>query len=183
MTTEEATGTGAAAATPGWRDLLGREHGAVAAALAGGVALHAVNVYLATTVLPSVIEDIGGARLYAWATTVFVVASVLGSVLAAAVLARTGPRAAYRWSAAALLVGTVVCALAPNMVVLLVGRAVQGLGGGLLFANASGFADPATTADAARHLFAVFLVPAAVALAGAVLVSRAGAGKRSPAGK
>ncbi|OKJ29806.1 MFS transporter [Streptomyces sp. CB01580] len=134
MTTEEATGTGAAAATPGWLDLLGRRHGAVAAALAGGVALHAVNVYLATTVLPSVIEDIGGARLYAWATTVFVVASVLGSVLAAAVLARTGPRAAYRWSAAALLVGTVVCALAPNMVVLLVGRAVQGLGGGLLFA-------------------------------------------------
>ncbi|MER6611268.1 hypothetical protein ABT282_36665 [Streptomyces sp. NPDC000927] len=58
------------------------------------------------------------------------------------------------------------------------GSAVAGM-----VANASGFADPATTADAARHLFAVFLVPAAVALAGAVLVSRAGAGKRSPAGK
>nr|CTQ92126.1 Multidrug resistance protein B [Kibdelosporangium sp. MJ126-NF4] len=96
--------------------------------------LHAVNVYLATTVMPSVIEDIDGARLYAWATTIFTVASVLGSVLASTVLDRVGPRAAYRWSAATLLLGTVVCALAPTMVVLLAGRALQGLAGGLLFA-------------------------------------------------
>lgn len=118
----------------GWGELLGRENGPAAVALAAGVGLHAVNVYLATTILPSVVDDIGGARLYAWATTIFMFASVLGSTITAALLAARGPRASYRLAALALGVGTVICALAPSMPVLLVGRFVQGLGGGLLFA-------------------------------------------------
>lgn len=122
------------ASEAGWRQLLGRRYGAVAVTLAAGVGLHATNVYLATTVLPSVVADIGGEKLYAWATTLFVVTSVLGSTMAAAALARFGPRAAYRWSVVILTAGTLVCAVAPSMVVLLAGRAVQGFGGGLLFA-------------------------------------------------
>ncbi|MCX4850644.1 MFS transporter [Streptomyces sp. NBC_00893] len=120
--------------TAGWAALFGREHGPVAVTLAAGVALHAVNVYLATTIMPSVVDDIGGASLYAWATTIFVFASVLGSAAAAAVLGARGPRASYRFASLLLAAGTTVCALAPNMPVLLAGRLVQGLGGGLLFA-------------------------------------------------
>ncbi|MFC9759505.1 MFS transporter [Streptomyces sp. NPDC056921] len=116
----------------GWAALFGREHGPVAVTLAAGVALHAVNVYLATTIMPSVVDDIGGSSLYAWATTIFVFASVLGS--AAADLGARGPRASYRFAALLLAAGTTVCVLAPNMLVLLAGRLVQGLGGGLLFA-------------------------------------------------
>ncbi|MFI1912683.1 hypothetical protein [Nocardia sp. NPDC020380] len=112
-------------APAGWGALFGR-HGAIAATLAGGVGLHAVNVYLATTVLPSVVSDIGGERLYAWATTIFVVASVLGSAAAAALLARTGPRWAYRWSALILVAGSVVCTVAPSMAVLLAGPPSSG---------------------------------------------------------
>ncbi|MFJ1929367.1 MULTISPECIES: MFS transporter [unclassified Streptomyces] len=118
----------------GWGALLGRRHGPVSATLAGGVALHAINVYLATTILPSVITDVGGANLYAWATTVFVFASVLGSTVASSVLAARGPRASYRLASLILGIGTVVCALAPTMPILLAGRLVQGIGGGLLFA-------------------------------------------------
>lgn len=118
----------------GWGALLGREHGAVAATLAAGVALHAVNVYLAATILPSVIADIGGSNLYAWATTIFVFASVLGSTAASAVLGARGPRSSYRFATLLLAAGTVVCALAPTMPVLLAGRLIQGIGGGLLFA-------------------------------------------------
>lgn len=118
----------------GWGELLGRENGPAAVALAAGVGLHAVNVYLATTILPSVVDDIGGARLYAWATTIFMFASVLGSTVTSALLAARGARSSYRLAALALAVGTVVCALAPTMPVLLVGRFAQGLGGGLLFA-------------------------------------------------
>ncbi|MDA2893234.1 MFS transporter [Mycolicibacterium sp. BiH015] len=122
------------ASSANWRTLLGRRFGPVSSVLAGGVGLHATNVYLAATVMPSVVADIGGAALYAWATTVFMIVSLIGSVLAGAVLGRIGPRAAYRWTAAILTAGTVLCALAPSMPVLLVGRAIQGLGGGLLFA-------------------------------------------------
>ncbi|MFF9352095.1 MFS transporter [Streptomyces sp. NPDC014734] len=118
----------------GWTALFGREHGPVAVTLAAGVALHAVNVYLAATIMPSVVDDIGGSSLYAWATTVFMFASVLGSAAAAAVLGARGPRSSYRFAALLLAAGTTVCALAPSMLVLLAGRLVQGLGGGLLFA-------------------------------------------------
>src|SRR3546814_10346026 len=43
--------------------------------------IYAVNVYIVTTILPSIVADIGGLEYYAWNTTLFVVASILGSAL------------------------------------------------------------------------------------------------------
>jgi hypothetical protein len=48
-----------------WGDLLSGTNLAPSIALSGGVALHAINIYIATTVLPSVVKDIGGLELYA----------------------------------------------------------------------------------------------------------------------
>ena len=103
-------------------------------ALAGGVALHAVNVYVVTTVMPSIVRDIGGLEYYAWSTTLFVIASILGSALSAKLIALLGPRRAYLGALSLFCVGTVVCAVAPAMAVLLLGRTLQGLAGGLLLA-------------------------------------------------
>jgi hypothetical protein len=77
---------------PAWSDLLSGSNGWRALGRAGGVALHATNVYVATTILPSVVHDIGGLDLYAWNTTLFVVASILGSVLPVRLLAALGAR-------------------------------------------------------------------------------------------
>lgn len=118
----------------GWSALFAGRNAILALALAGGVALHAVNVYVATTILPSVVEDIGGLDYYAWNTTLFVVASIIGSALSAKLLQRMGPRSAYAIAAAIFAAGTFICAASPTMPVMLVGRAVQGFGGGLLFA-------------------------------------------------
>jgi MFS family permease len=102
--------------------------------IAAGIALHSANVYVAAAVMPSVAGDIGGLSLYAWATTVFVLAAVLGSAATTPLLARTGARGAYRLAILVVGAGTALCALAPAMPVLLAGRFIQGLGGGLLFA-------------------------------------------------
>lgn len=126
------------AGAPGWGELLGGRNGVYALALAGGVTLHAVNMYIATTVMPSVVADIGGLHLYAWATTLFVVASILGAALTAKLLERAGPRGAYLVATLLFATGTLVCSLASNMLVMLVGRSVQGLGGGFLYALAYG---------------------------------------------
>jgi MFS family permease len=107
-----------------------------AAALAGGVTLHAVNIYLVTTILPSVVRDIGGLDYYAWSTTLFIVASILGAALSTQLLRRAGPRGAYAAAAVIFALGTLLCALAPSMPVLLGGRFVQGIGGGFLYALA-----------------------------------------------
>lgn len=118
----------------GWAALLSGRNGVRSLALAGGVVLHAINVYIATTILPSVVRDIGGIDYYAWNTTLFVAASILGSALSARLLARAGPRSAYVIATLVFVVGTFICAVAPSMPVMLAGRLVQGLGGGFLFA-------------------------------------------------
>ncbi|MFJ2994024.1 MFS transporter [Pandoraea sp. NPDC087047] len=119
---------------PGWRDLLSGNNGWRSLALAGGVALHATNVYVATTVLPSIVKEIGGLDLYSWNTTLFVVASILGSVFASQMLATLGPRVAYIAALLGFSAGTMLCAAAPNMPWMLAGRTLQGFGGGILLA-------------------------------------------------
>lgn len=115
-----------------WSALLRPPHAKVIAVLAGGTALHAMNVYLVTAMLPSVVEDIGGLALYAWNTTLFMLASVISSALVPKIVRQFGTRRAYQVALGTFTGGTVGCAAAPDMAVLLAGRTVQGLGGGLL---------------------------------------------------
>lgn len=119
-------------ATGSWRELLGKRYLGTSAVLAGGVALYATNELLTISLLPSTINDIGGERFYAWVTTLYLVGSVLAAAAANAVLTRLGSRSAYLLGLLAFGAGAVVCALAPQMEVLLVGRTLQGMGGGLL---------------------------------------------------
>jgi MFS family permease len=81
-----------------------------------------------------VVRDIGGLQFFAWSTTLYVLASLLGGALCARLLARTGARGAYRFALSLFALGTLLCALAPSMLVLLVGRLIQGLGAGTLSA-------------------------------------------------
>ncbi|WP_067340266.1 MFS transporter [Stappia indica] len=123
-------------ASPGWADLLSGGNLVRSLALSGGVALHAVNLYISTTILPTVVREIGGLDFYAWNTTLFVIASILGAALSSPVLAQTGPRGGYIVAAAVFIVGTLACAAAGSMPAMLAGRFVQGLGGGILLALA-----------------------------------------------
>ncbi|GAA3927600.1 MFS transporter [Luteimonas lutimaris] len=120
----------------GWRALVSGRTRLVSLALCAGVALHAVNLYVSTTILPSVVQDIGGLEYYAWNTTMFVAASILGATLSSRLLADVGPRGAYALGSGAFAVGSAACALAPTMAMMLAGRSIQGLGGGLLLALA-----------------------------------------------
>ncbi len=117
-----------------WRDLFSSKNAPSAIALSLGVVLMAINTLIAITILPSVVNDIGGLNLYAWNTTLFVVASIIGSVLSARLLSALGARNAYLIASVIFFIGSLLCTLAPTMVVMLVGRTIQGLGGGFLFA-------------------------------------------------
>ncbi|MFC4242659.1 MFS transporter [Gryllotalpicola reticulitermitis] len=124
------------AQTARWSDLFAPSHRSVVVALAAGAFLFAVNVYLTTTIAPSLVSDIGGVALYAWTTTVFVFTALIGSTCAAVMLSAAGPRWAYRSGMIAIIVGTILCAVAPTMSVFLIGRLVQGFGSGLVYALA-----------------------------------------------
>ncbi|MBN9298396.1 MAG: MFS transporter [Filimonas sp.] len=117
-----------------WKMLFEGENAVKAIALALGVALHATNIYLSTTILPSVVKEIGGLEWYAWNTTVFVITSIIGAVISAFFLAHSGPKVTYRSAIIVFVIGALICMQAPSMTVMLIGRAIQGFGGGLLFA-------------------------------------------------
>jgi MFS family permease len=118
--------------TTSWREFLAGDNRLKVVVFAGGVALTAIEVYIGSTLMPSVVEEIGGLDLFAWVTTVFIVASIAASMFAAVRPFGLGPRQNYLIAAAAFGLGSLVCGLAPNMPVLLAGRAMQGFGGGLL---------------------------------------------------
>lgn len=149
------TDSHAFSAAPGWGDLLSGSNLIRSLALSGGVALHAVNLYISTTILPSVVREIGGLDYYAWNTTLFVVASILGAALSAPLLAQAGPRGSYLVAALVFIGGTLVCAAVDTMQIMLVGRFIQGFGGGILLALAYAMV---------RRVFAEPLWPCALAL-------------------
>lgn len=107
--------------------------------LGGGVTLYAVESYITATIAPSIVRDIGGLELFSWMTTLFVAAGVLGSITVATRPKGIGLRAVYVAAALTFGVGSLACAIAPTMPVLLIGRAVQGYGSGMLSGLAYAF--------------------------------------------
>ncbi|RFD19616.1 MFS transporter [Komagataeibacter melaceti] len=120
------------ASTPTWRLLFSGPNGAKSCVLAAGVALHAINLYMILTLLPSAVNDIGGLRYYAWNETLFIVASIIGSSVSIHVLGAMGPRRAYAMASGVFALGALLCAVAPTMGAMLWGRSFQGLGAGML---------------------------------------------------
>lgn len=118
--------------SPRFADLFRDGNAGAVGILAGGFLLAAITMFVTTALMPSVVAEIGGRELYAWPTTIYVVVSIIGVMGVGQALARLGAVGAYLLAFATYLVGGIVCTLAPTMPVLLAGRAVVGLGGGLL---------------------------------------------------
>jgi MFS family permease len=118
----------------GWAELLHGPNVPRALVIGGGITMHAVNVFIVITILPSVVRDIGGLSYFAWNTTLYVIASVLAGGFCARILPRIGARTHYRAALALFAIGSTLCALAPSMPVLLAGRLIQGLGAGTISA-------------------------------------------------
>ncbi len=124
--------TDTATITGGWRELLGGRYLRTSVVLAGGVALYATNEFLTTSLLPNTVAEIGGSRLYAWVTTLYLVGSVVSATMVNPMLLRVGARSSYLMGLAVFAVACLICAGAPNIEILIAGRALQGVAGGLL---------------------------------------------------
>jgi hypothetical protein len=99
------------------------------------IALHAIDVFVISSVMPTVVQDIGGAAFYAWSTMLYMVASIAGAASGGPIKATLGSRKGYALGGVLFLIGSAGCAASPTMAVLLVARTIQGYGGGLLLAQ------------------------------------------------
>ena len=117
-----------------WSEILTREYASKLATLALAIWLHASNSMLTATTMPSAVEDIGGLNLISWTFALYLMGSIISGASVSLLVTKSGIRATMMRAAMVYAVGCVVCAMAPTMPVVLVGRVLQGLGGGGLVA-------------------------------------------------
>ncbi|MFP6728471.1 MAG: MFS transporter [Alphaproteobacteria bacterium] len=131
------------------------------------VALHAMDVFVIATILPSVVEDIQGVAYYAWPAALYVVTSIMGAASGGTAVATLGLRRALVLAVSIYLLGAIVCATAPHMLLFLMGRTVQGLGAGLLVSLAYSMIRQLFDEDLRPRVFAFMsIIWGAAALAG-----------------
>jgi MFS family permease len=83
-------------------------------------------------IMPLVAEDLSGIALYGWVFSAFLLADLVGIVLAGELADRFGPAVPFGAGLALFAAGLLIGGLAPSMPVLVAARAVQGFGAGAI---------------------------------------------------
>ncbi len=109
-------------------------------AIIGGVLLSMLLAALDQTIvapaMPTIAEALGHAQYLPWIVTGYLLTATAMAPLYGKISDVHGRRPTLYAAILIFLAGSLVAALAPNMLVLIIGRAIQGLGGGGLFAMA-----------------------------------------------
>lgn len=90
----------------------------------------ALDQTVVATALPTIVGDLDGATHMLWVTTAYVLASTVAMPIYGKLGDLIGRRGLFLGALALFALGSVACALANAMAELIVGRAMQGLGGG-----------------------------------------------------
>ena len=98
------------------------------------------------TILPKVVANLGGLSLYGWAFSAYMLATLVGVILAGDQADRRGPALPFIIGVALFVLGLILAGTASSMITLVLSRGVQGFGAGLLSSVAlvcvgRGFAD------------------------------------------
>ena len=129
------------------------------------------------TVLPVVGRHLGDLRLYGWVFSAFLLASLIGIVLAGTLADRVPLGRPMLAGLALFAVGLAIGGTAPDMPVLVAGRAVQGLGAGVVPAVAYVAISRCYPEECRPRMFAVlstaWVVPGLIGPAVAALVAAA----------
>lgn len=135
------------------------------------VTVHAFDELSVVTVLPVVTDELGGRALYGAALYAYLLASLVGLVLGGGAATRRGPAAAFGLGLGAFAAGLALGAAAPAMEGVVAGRALQGLGGGVLSATVLVVVNRGFDAEARPRVMAwnasAWVLPALVAPAAA----------------
>lgn len=102
------------------------------AGLMVGMALHAFHGTAIITAMPLIAANLDGRSLYGAAISVYLVASIVGLAAAAGPVGRHGPRRVLGAGLLFFSLGIGLSAASPAMGWLVVGRAVEGIGGGII---------------------------------------------------
>jgi len=100
------------------------------------VAIAAYDGLALVAALPSIADDLGDVALLPWVITAFLATSAVAGITAGPVIDAIGVRRTFRVTGLWFLLSSAAAAAAPNMALLVVARALQGIGGGLVISVA-----------------------------------------------
>ena len=92
----------------------------------------ALEALAVATTMPATVRDLGGLSLYGWAFSAFMLTNLVGITLAGDEADRRGPARPLATGIALFTIGLLIAGTAPAMLVVVAGRAVQGLGAGII---------------------------------------------------
>lgn len=129
------TPAGTPAATPADPPATGiwaPERRALSVGLVLTITLVASEALAVVTILPLIRQDLGGLRFYGWVTSAFFLGSLIGIVIAGQEADRRGPARPFVAGLTLFAIGLAIGGAAPSMTVLVLGRAIQGIGAGAI---------------------------------------------------
>jgi MFS family permease len=115
-----------------WGEVLRPPYTATTVTLCLGVGLYAFNTFLVGTALPTAVQELDGLALISWSLTVYLVFAIMSGASAALLKRRFSARLALAVAALVFLAGSVVASAAATMPQVLLGRALQGVGQGVV---------------------------------------------------
>lgn len=96
------------------------------------VLVSSIDTTIANTTMPIIVNEIGGNDLYAWAFTSYMVLSTVLAPLAGRLSDLFGRKRIYAAGILLFLFGSVLCGLSQSMLQLILFRAIQGIGAGVM---------------------------------------------------
>src|SRR3954447_14679376 len=115
-----------------WSEIFGGGLGLYSTLVIGGVAMQATQMLVIAIIMPTIVANISGADYYTWTAMLYTIGAIVGGASTGTVWARLGARRSYTLGALVFALGTVSCALAPDIGTLIAARTVQGWAGGLV---------------------------------------------------
>ncbi|MCA1217543.1 MDR family MFS transporter [Streptomyces sp. 8L] len=116
--------------------LSGRRRNIVFATIVLGILLAALDQTIVGTALPTIVADLGGAEHMSWVVTSYLLAETIATALVGKFGDLFGRKRIFQLSAVVFITGSFLCGLATNMTLLIIWRALQGVGAGGLMVTA-----------------------------------------------
>ncbi|MFJ1460246.1 MDR family MFS transporter [Nocardia sp. N2S4-5] len=107
-----------------------------------GMLMAALDQTIVSTALPTIVADLGGAGHMAWVVTSYLLAEAVATALAGKFGDLFGRKLVFQLSGLVFIIGSMVAGLAHGMTLLVIARAIQGVGaGGLMVTSMALIAD------------------------------------------
>src|SRR5699024_12373284 len=102
----------------------------VFASLMIGMLMSSLGQMIFATALPTLVGELGGADKMSWVITAFLVTMTIGMPIYGKLGDQLGRKPLYLFAIAVYLLGSLIGANGPSMGMMILARAVQGVGGG-----------------------------------------------------